>query len=142
MLQENYRNQLAYIRFKKLRGWKTLLARREITMFDKIMDRIADALASKQAFIIFIIIAIFPLAYGLPNSATAWQAYISQTLIQLVALNVLGYQNKKESKILSKIILEIHDTVMFELISIKKHLKDEKEERKLLGEILKELKER
>jgi len=111
-------------------------------MFDKVMDRIADALASKQAFIIFIIIAIFPLAYGLPNSATAWQAYISQTLIQLVALNVLGYQNKKESKILSKIILEIHDAVMLELVSIKKHLKDEKEERKLLKQILESMEKR
>jgi hypothetical protein len=70
------------------------------------MDIIADSLSTKTCFVIFCIIAFLPLFFQMPHDILAWQAYLSQTVIQLVALSVLAIVAKKESREQSRILRE------------------------------------
>ena len=75
---------------------------------DAMMDRIANILCSKPTFIVFCIIAFLPLCYKLPNSILDWQQWVSQTAIQLIALNVLGYNSNKGNRELMNYIEKMY----------------------------------
>jgi hypothetical protein len=84
-------------------------------IFDKIIDIVADALALREMFLIFVIIAVVPLFFSLPSNIFAWQSFVSQTFVQLVALSVLAYQGKKGSNKQERLLKETHDAEMSEL---------------------------
>ena len=89
---------------------------------DIILNKISNILSSKITFIVFCIIAFVPLYFKLPSNILDWQQWISQTMIQLIALNVLGYTTKNEGKKTQKTLYELHNS--------------DKEERKILQEII------
>ena len=75
---------------------------------DKFMNALANLLCAKKTFIVFSIIAFLPLIYRLPSTVLDWQQWISQTAIQLIALNVLGYNSNKGTKELMEYIKEMY----------------------------------
>lgn len=91
---------------------------------DRIMDAIADGLSSKQCFVIFLIWSLLPAFVSPPHDFLTWNQYISQTIIQLVALSVLGYVSKKEGKEQRKIIIETHDMESDERTDMKRLIKE------------------
>ena len=102
---------------------------------DRIMDVIADSLSTKVCFAIFCIIAFVPLFFQHPADVLGWDQYISQTVIQLVALSVLAIVAKKESATQQKLILETHDWSKEQFSMMQEDLalaKEEREELKML----------
>jgi len=83
------------------------------------MDAIADGLSTRICFVIFCVIAFVPLFFQHPADVLGWDQYISQTVIQLVALSVLAIVSKKEGKAQQRMLQETHDTVMIEMAELK-----------------------
>lgn len=65
---------------------------------DKIMEKIADALATKTTFVLFCFIAFSTLVIERPHDVLGWQSWVSQTVIQLISLNVLAAVAKIEAR--------------------------------------------
>lgn len=106
---------------------------------DRIMDAIADSLSAKVCFVIFCFIAFVPLFFQRPADILGWDQYISQTVIQLVALSVLAIVAKKESADQQKLILEIHDWSQAQFGMMQEELSISKEEREELYKIMAEI---
>ena len=96
-------------------------------MIDRAMTLIADSLGTDACIIIFVLIAVVPLWYQLPQTILEWQEWLSQTAIQLIALAVLAKVSKVEGKRQNKLIKETHDIVLEELKALKVLCKDDKE---------------
>ena len=103
------------------------------------MDKIADSLSTRICFVIFCIIAFVPLFFQHPADVLAWDQYISQTVIQLVALSVLAIVSKKEGKAQQMMLQETHDCSMETLADIKEDLALAKEERDELKQVMAEI---
>jgi len=103
---------------------------------DRIMDAIADSLSTKICFVVFCIIASVPLFFQHPADVLGWDQYISQTVIQLVALSVLAIVSKNEGREQQRVLKETHDYAMQELSLIKDDLALAKEEREELKQLL------
>lgn len=88
-------------------------------MVNKLIRLISNFLASRICFFVFCVIAFFPLFYALPKDILAWCQYISQTVVQLVALNVLAIISKSEGAKSAKMLKETHDAVMAELKEVR-----------------------
>ena len=86
---------------------------------DKICISISDLLGTNFCIFIFILIAFVPLYYQTPTTISAWQNWLSQTCIQLVALAVLQKGTKIEGNRTYNMQKETHDTVMNEFSEIK-----------------------
>ena len=68
-----------------------------MSLLDKVILKTASGLGTRTCFILFIVIALLPLFLGgLPSTILAWQTFVSQTFIQLLALSVLAYCGKIE----------------------------------------------
>lgn len=93
-------------------------------MLDKFFETISDFLGTKTCFMIFCLIAIVPLLCQLPKDILGWQTYISQTLIQLVALSGVAIVSKKESRKIKELLQETHDTTLLEMIRLKEIAKE------------------
>lgn len=106
---------------------------------DRIMNVIADSLSTKVCFVIFCIIAFVPLFFQHPADVLGWDQYISQTVIQLVALSVLAIVSKKEGREQQRILNETHDCVMEELALVQEELALAREERENMKALLKEI---
>lgn len=83
-----------------------------VNKMDKFFIWIADGLGTNYCIFLFCLISFVPLIYQRPQSLLDWQQYISQTVIQLVALAILAKVAKIEGEKSNKIALETHDTVM------------------------------
>ena len=88
-------------------------------MIDHLFEQLADALGTNAAIIIFTLIAFVPLAYQMPTTVIAWQAWLSQTAIQLIALAVLQKGQRLAEHRTRKMLKETHDTVMQEMQILK-----------------------
>ena len=88
-------------------------------MIDRVCEKLADALGTNFAIVIFSIIAVAPLAVQVPRSILEWQQWLSQTCIQLVALAILQKGTRLEGKRAQALLQETHDTVMGEMQEIK-----------------------
>ena len=82
-------------------------------MFKKINTYIADRLAlilsSMGFFWICVFIDLVELVLQPPNSIQSWCNFLSQTLIQLLALPVLAFVSKIEGQKTENTLLETHD---------------------------------
>jgi len=96
---------------------------------DLFMDIIADSLATKICFVIFCIISFGTLFFQTPKDILGWDQWLSQTVIQLIALNVLANVSKKEGREQRQVMQETHDAVMEELSIVKEELQLAREER-------------
>ena len=103
---------------------------------DRIMDVIADSLSTKICFIIFCAIAFVPLLFQHPADILGWDQYISQTVIQLVALSVLAIVSRKEGATQQKLILEIHGWSQAQFGMMQEELSLAREERDELKQIM------
>ena len=106
---------------------------------DQIMGTIADSLSTKVCFAIFCFIAFVPLFFQHPADILGWDQYLSQTVIQLVALSVLAIVSKKESATQQKLVLEIHDWSQAQFGMMQEDLALAKEERDELKQIMAEI---
>ena len=88
-------------------------------MIDKFFNKITEALGTNTAIIAFLLIAFAPLAFQLPDNILNWQAWLSQSCIQLVALAVLQKGTRMEGQKTSALLQETHDIVICELKEIK-----------------------
>ncbi len=93
-------------------------------MIDKAMTLIADSLGTDACIIIFVLIAVVPLWYQLPQTILEWQQWLSQTAIQLIALAILAKVSKIEGGKQAKLIRETHDIVIRELKLLKELCKE------------------
>ncbi len=92
------------------------------------MDKIADALSTKVCFMLFVIIAFGTLFFQRPQGVLAWDMWLSQTVIQLIALNVLARVANKEGR-------QNRQTLQEELKGIKEAVKLLHSEQKTLRKI-------
>jgi hypothetical protein len=79
---------------------------------DLIINFIAESLGTKVCVLVFCIIAGLPLHYQPPTDLLGWCSYISQTVIQLVALSILAIVAKNEGLKQAKLLQETHDVTM------------------------------
>ena len=96
-------------------------------------DKLADGLSTMAMFYGIAFLVLIPLYWQQPATLVAWIQYCVAVFFQGVALPVLAYVSKRESGKQSVLIQETHDNVISEL-------KLAKEERKLLMEIIQDLK--
>jgi hypothetical protein len=100
---------------------------------------IADSLGTNACILLFCFIAFAPLLYQTPQTILELQSFVSQTVIQLIALAILAKVSKIESSKVMKLLKENHSMQMAEM-------KEDKEERielleihRCLGEIYKDV---
>jgi len=86
---------------------------------NKLFIWIADSLGTNACILLFCLIAFVPLAYQMPQTMLEWQNFISQTVIQLVALAILAKTGKIEGEKQQKLLQETHDAVMAEFCELK-----------------------
>lgn len=104
-------------------------------MIDRMFEKIADALGTNTAIVVFTAIAVVPLFFQLPHTVIEWQNWLSQTCIQLIALAVLQKGTKVEGARQSTIIRETHDATLSELSEIKDMHRDQHAEMQLLKQL-------
>lgn len=88
-------------------------------MIDKLCTKMADALGSNAAVILFILIATVPLFYQVPRDVIGWQVWLSNTAIQLIALAVLAKVSKVESGRTTEILISINRSQSEDLKELK-----------------------
>jgi len=111
----------------------------KVELTDRVMGAIADSLSAKTTFVIFCLIAFAPLLFQRPTDILGWDQYVSQTVIQLVALSVLAIVSKKESAAQQNLILDIHDWSQAQFAMMQEELALAKEERDELKQIMAEV---
>ena len=85
------------------------------TKADAYMEAIANALASKRCFVAFTLWSFSPAVISPPEGYLAWNQFISQAMIQLIALSVLAYVAKKEGLASRNVSMDTYNGVMDEL---------------------------
>jgi len=76
---------------------------------DRFCIWLADRLGANSTLVVFSVIAFVPFFFQFPKSVLEWQNWISQTCIQLIALNVIQKGTQIESARTGAIIQDMHD---------------------------------
>lgn len=101
---------------------------------DKVGNMLSNGLSTMELFYVVLLLVLIPLLVERPSSLIGWIQYISTTILQAVALPLLGYTTKTTGDVQAKLLQETHDNVMNELNIAK-------EERQDLQVIMSEIKE-
>lgn len=101
-------------------------------LLDAFFIWIANNLGTNSCIILFCLIAFVPLFYQSPQTILDWQQYISQTVIQLVALSILAKVAKIESEKSEKRLNEMYNNIKSDLDLQNQELYELKEIKNLL----------
>lgn len=106
---------------------------------DRFFIWLADSLGTNSCILLFCFIAFAPLYYQRPQTILELQNYVSQTVIQLIALAVIAKVSKLESARTMNLLQESHDAQMEELKIAKEERQELIEMNRCLSEIYKDV---